>query len=140
MLRKIWQFISFFGSTYISLLFLILIFFIDLNIFYNLFLVFVIAHIIVVVIRIFYFKERPIKIKHNNFFMKIYASSFPSMHAMRAIIIAYFLSTFNLNVFLIFYWLIALLVCYSRIYLKKHYFSDVLVGALFGFLISFFLF
>jgi undecaprenyl-diphosphatase len=58
--------------------------------------------------------------------------SFPSGHAARAMTIAFLVLQFENPVwfFLIFAW--AILVGYSRVALRLHYFSDILVGWLVG--------
>jgi membrane-associated phospholipid phosphatase len=135
-----WKIISFFGGIIISCMVLILMFFLDLGLFYKLLFIYLISHLIVVFIKLFYFKARPLKVKYKNIFMKIYASSFPSLHAIRVFILAYFLTLYYFNLFFIFYWILAFLVCYSRIILKKHYFIDVLVGGILGLVLSFIIF
>ena len=61
--------------------------------------------------------------------------SFPSHHAYRAFMIATLLSLFYPAFMSLFYsW--AILIGFSRIYLLKHYFSDVLSGALLGMFIG----
>ena len=61
--------------------------------------------------------------------------SFPSHHALRSFIIAVILGTYYpwLLPFLL---VMAATVSFSRIYLLKHYLSDVLVGALLGILLA----
>lgn len=61
--------------------------------------------------------------------------SFPSGHASTAFAAATVLAYFDKKRRL-FYYLIAFLIAYSRIYLGCHYFFDVLVGAIFGHLLS----
>lgn len=99
-------------------------------------LFFVLAYMLVALIRILYFKERPEKESYRNLFEKIDASSFPSVHAARAAFLALTLHTlfgrsllFSLLVFFV-----AFLVCISRLVLHKHDLVDVTVGALLGIL------
>ena len=77
------------------------------------------------------------KIK-SSLIEKIDSSSFPSMHAARATVLslfAYFNLQFNLFIFIL---ILSLIILYSRIYLKKHYFRDILAGILIG-ILSFYL-
>ncbi len=100
----------------------------------------VIIYAVTLLIRLFYFKPRPKKIKHNNFIEKIDASSFPSIHTARTTFLFIFL-VFN---FLNNLWILSLililsfLVIYSRIYLKKHDWVDVVGGIMLG-IVSFIL-
>ncbi|MAG02464.1 hypothetical protein CMI42_03945, partial [Candidatus Pacearchaeota archaeon] len=77
--------------------------------------------------------NRPEKQKYGNFVERIQASSFPSWHTARivylAIIISYLFSNNYLTILLI---IIAGLVAYSRIYLKRHDYWDVLGGIVLG--------
>ena len=72
--------------------------------------------------------------------MKIDASSFPSVHSMRAIFMAIIISKFFANpIMIIFLLLWALIVSYSRVYIKKHYWIDIIVGLIIGILLAFLL-
>ena len=88
-------------------------------------------------IKIIFFKNRPIKQPTNTFIEKIDASSFPSVHAARITVIAFWLIIYFSNAyfraFTIFIWLI---VIYSRVYLKKHYWIDVIGGAIIALIIN----
>ncbi|MEK6948074.1 MAG: phosphatase PAP2 family protein [Nanoarchaeota archaeon] len=95
------------------------------------------SYMIISLIRTFYFKDRPVKEKFNSFFSKIDSSSFPSAHSSRGIILLILLSSYFNNIFLtIFLSFCTLVLLYSRLRLKKHFFTDVLVGVLLGVLIS----
>lgn len=65
-----------------------------------------------------------------------YGSSFPSGHSANgfacAVIISSFYPTFGFIAFIF-----AFLIAFSRMYLKVHYFSDVVCGSLFGVFIAF---
>ena len=61
--------------------------------------------------------------------------SFPSGHASTAFAAATVLTFFDKKRRW-FYYLVAILISYSRIYLGCHYFFDVATGSLFGYLIS----
>jgi len=97
----------------------------------------VISHLLASAIRVFYFKERPKKQKYKNLVEKIDASSFPSVHSMRAaILLVLFVDAYR-NIFVIaVFGALALLIPISRYILKKHYVSDIFWGFLFGIIIS----
>lgn len=83
----------------------------------------------VILIRMFYFKDRPKKEAHHNFLERIDASSFPSLHAARIVYLAILFSAHFANAYLtILFATTAALVSFSRIYLKKHDWVDVLGG------------
>ena len=91
------------------------------------------CYLFVFMIRVFYFKERPKKENHFNLFIKINAASFPSLHSLSSVYVATVISKFIANIKItIFFYSVALLIAYSRIYLKKHYFFDVLSGLILG--------
>lgn len=93
----------------------------------------VLSYLIMGIVRLIYFKDRPKKEKYIGILTKIDASSFPSAHAMRAAYIAIVTGNYFNNLILtIFLTIIALIVCYSRIYIKKHYLSDVIGGIVIG--------
>ncbi len=90
---------------------------------------FVISLAIVVPIRLLYFKNRPQKQAYSNFLERIDAASFPSWHTARAVFMALTGIFYFNNLFLtVISSILALLVCYSRIYLQKHDWMDVLGG------------
>ncbi|MBI2148749.1 phosphatase PAP2 family protein [Candidatus Woesearchaeota archaeon] len=97
-----------------------------------------ICYLLVFILRLFYFKERPKKEEHYNLFTKINASSFPSLHMMSSLYVATVLSThIKKPAVSVFLFLLSLLIGYSRMYLKKHYFIDVLFGFILGLVASF---
>ena len=98
----------------------------------------VFTFLISVIIRLIYFKERPNKQEYSNLFEKIDAGSFPSIHAARASFMFLILNNYFQNILIaIFLLLIALLVLYSRIYLKKHDIVDVGGGIIIGLVLGF---
>ena len=93
---------------------------------------------IVISIRSLYFKNRPEKIKYNNVIEKLDASSFPSLHSARAaFLLIAFINFFNNNLMTILLVALALIVAYSRIYLKKHDIKDASVGIVIGIVVYF---
>ena len=136
--KNIFKIITFFGNIIFSIFIIVLLYFLDKQKSYQLFVLVLISTIIAGIIRIIYFKKRPDNSPTNNLWLRLYNSSFPSIHAMRSIILAYLLSgIYPKIIFIIIFWILALLICYSRIYLKKHDFIDVLFGALIGLLLAF---
>ncbi len=108
------------------------------NKFINLIIILILALTLAVIIRIIYFKTRPNKAKTDTWWLRIYNSSFPSVHAIRVVVLAYFLTiSYPHFIIIILSWTLALLVCYSRTYLKKHDWIDISAGVLIGFLLSF---
>lgn len=88
---------------------------------------------IIVLIRIFYFKPRPKKEDYANLLEKIDASSFPSLHAARIVFLTILFSVHFANQYLtILCTIVAILVAYSRIYLQKHDWIDVIGGIVVG--------
>ena len=88
---------------------------------------------ITIMFRTFMFKNRPKKIKYDSYIGKLDAASFPSLHASRTGFLAIFLINYfhKLPITLVF-GIIALGVLYSRIYLRKHDFKDVIAGVILG--------
>ena len=84
-------------------------------------------------IRAFYFRRRPNNKQYSTFLERLDASSFPSIHAIRAGLMFVIVNNyFNSLIYTIILGVMALSVLYSRIYLKKHHFSDVAVGVCVG--------
>ena len=93
----------------------------------------IVTFVLVILIRTFYFKNRPRKQEHGNYVERIDASSFPSLHAARTtflvLLFVYFFQNTFMTTFLI---ILGLLVIYSRIFLKKHDWNDLFWGAILG--------
>lgn len=88
-----------------------------------------------ILIKSIWFKDRPNKEEHENFYERILSSSFPSVHTARSTFTALFLfSTTTLWLGWIFI-LIPIAVGITRIQLKKHFWKDVIGGYLLGFLL-----
>lgn len=91
------------------------------------------------VIRIIYFKERPLREFYATHVERMEASSFPSLHTMRfsalaTVLVPYF-DNFLAGVFL---GIFVVVVGLSRMNLKKHYLIDVVVGLLLGVMVGVF--
>lgn len=92
----------------------------------------------VILIRMFYFKNRPKKENHTNLLERIDASAFPSLHTARIVFLAHLFSSYFTNMYLtVLFTVTAALVSYSRIYLKKHDWMDVIGGIVLGVLTYF---
>ncbi len=93
----------------------------------------IVTLIVVSGVKLAYFKQRPKKQIYHNFLERIDASSFPSLHAARSLVIALIVANhfgnLQTTIFLIG---LAVLVAYSRIYLKKHFWTDVIGGWVLG--------
>ena len=91
------------------------------------------SYFITAIIRIIYHKDRPKKIDYKNFLEKIDASSFPSLHSWKIIMLStltgFYYRSVYLTVLLLF---LSFLFLFSRYYLKKHYIIDIIFGGLFG--------
>jgi membrane-associated phospholipid phosphatase len=88
-----------------------------------------------IIIKALWFKDRPNKEHHANFYERILSSSFPSVHTARSTFTALFLfSTTTLWLGWIFI-LLPITVGITRIQLKKHFWKDVIGGYLLGFLV-----
>ena len=116
-----------------------------IKLFFSLIVAIVLLYIIVIIIRYFYHKDRPNKEEYRNVIERIDASSFPSIHSARVSILAViFTAAFDTIPVLVLFVLMGLAVLFSRYYLKKHFFTDILggvvLGLIIGFAISYFVF
>ena len=127
------------GALPFFLLIISFLYILNQNIFaLQLLLAIVLCHLLTYLIRWIYHKDRPAPQKYHSLVEKIDASSFPSLHAMRAMtffvfgivhvpsLIAY--SLFGTYLFCI---------SFSRHYLHKHDAIDILGGIFIGGIISF---
>ena len=91
------------------------------------------AYLITAVIRIIYYNDRPEKMAYKNLLERIDASSFPSLHSWRVIMLSVLIGFYYKSSYLItFLVILSFLVLFSRYYLKKHYLIDVIAGGFFG--------
>jgi len=89
-------------------------------------------------VKFFFFRPRPDKQKFRSLLEKVDASSFPSVHAARAVAVLVILGLFFHSFFWWFFLsVLAFLVGLSRIILKRHRLIDVLAGFVLGFLVGF---
>ncbi len=141
-LKRIIKDITVLGGTLFYILTIITLYFTNKKIIaLKLTIALIITYIIISFIRILYFKERPKKKEYNNIIEKIDASSFPSMHSTRIIILTLTLTKIYNNIIItMMLILIASLVGISRIILKKHYTIDVIAGYILGILIYYTIF
>lgn len=112
----------------------------ETRIFYQLVLGIVVAHVFYFSCRIVYFRERPKKRAYKTWLQKIDANSFVSAHALRVALLFFVLGVFFENFILWIIFSVAILATGAmRVYLKQHWFSDVVLGWIFGILIGLFL-
>lgn len=101
---------------------------------------FILCFAIVAAIKLVKFKERPKKQTHKGFIQRIDASSFPSMHSMRSMFLALMIGSFFINTYIyILGILLALSTGFSRIFQRKHYLSDVIIGYVLGIILFYLL-
>lgn len=121
------------GEIWIALYVVSFVFFKDTlsNIIFPMVAAEVMGLILIVLLRYAIKRERPDKTYRAHFLTPWNRYSFPSHHALRAFIIAVGVGAHYADL-LIPLFVMACLICFSRVYLAKHYLSDVLVGALMG--------
>lgn len=89
-------------------------------------------------IRAVYFRPRPDRTKYRTWWERLDASSFPSLHAMRAFFLATVFSMSFPSVILgVLLFACAGAVAWMRVWKKRHYVSDVVVGCVLGILFGF---
>ena len=109
-----------------------------LVLFWQLVVAVALAYILTIFVRLFFFRRRPDKQKYHSLIGRFDASSFPSLHAMRASVLATLLALyFNNSLLTVLFIICALGVGIARVVQKRHFVSDVLVGLVVGVLIAF---
>ena len=94
---------------------------------------FVFTLCITIIIRLLYFRNRPQKQEFHNLLERIDAASFPSLHTSRVVFLTGMgISSFQNSFITLFLIVFAALVIYSRIYLQKHDWIDVIGGIVVG--------
>lgn len=104
---------------------------------YNLAISLIVITLIIALARLAYFKPRPgmKRKKYPTFYERIDNSSFPSIHAARAVMISMALfSKFAMLLPLVI--LMTILVLMTRIYFKRHDVVDLTVGVIIGLVLS----
>lgn len=98
----------------------------------------ILAYAVTATIRLLHFVQRPDKQKYHNIIEKIDASSFPSLHAMRASTLATILALhFNNNILTTFFAITAIAIAKTRVLQKRHYPLDVIAGLILGVIVAY---
>lgn len=121
------------GFPFYGLLILLFLLLRDFSFAYTLIISLVVVTIVVIVFRLTYFKPRPgqKKKKHEILYQRVDNSSFPSIHAARAVMLSFALFA-KAPVLLPLLVLLTLIVFASRLHFKRHDTADVVVGLLIG--------
>ncbi|MEK6845544.1 MAG: phosphatase PAP2 family protein [Nanoarchaeota archaeon] len=127
------DFTTFGGAPFFGLMMLFALLFWQIELFGKLLFGFVFTIVITIIIRRFYFKERPRHEEHHNTLEKLDASSFPSLHTARAVFLAlifgFMFPGLLMSLVLV---VLTIFTAFSRIYLKRHDWWDLLGGAVLG--------
>lgn len=128
------------GFPFYGIAILVALFLRDYVFAYQLALSLVVVTLIVIAIRFAYFKPRPgqKRKKYTTFYERIDNSSFPSIHAARAVLISAAFMT-KLNIMPI-YILLILLVVLSRLHFRRHDTKDITVGLFVGLILGYLFF
>lgn len=125
------------GSLAVIMALIIIIYFFEKTLSITLFIGIIIITIIATIIKSLFFKARPKKQKTTSLIERIDASSFPSIHSARITFLTFWITAYSTNWLLkIFLIVLGIIIAYSRIYLKKHYLSDVIAGIILGLIVS----
>lgn len=101
--------------------------------FYKLLIALCVNELFCSLIKLIFHKPRPDGQAYNGFLEKIDAGSFPSIHASRISLV--YLTLFNfaeLTSLKVIFILVILIVTYSRVSLKRHYWTDIIGGVTIG--------
>ena len=97
----------------------------------------ILAYSLTMAIRVSWWQQRPDHQKYSDFWEKFDSGSFPSLHAIRATMLASSLIIFYQNIFVAIAFSGAVAaVCFARLWLKRHRAVDVVAGVIFGLIIS----
>jgi undecaprenyl-diphosphatase len=120
------------GITFYVVL-LVFSYFYSMHVFWMLLAGLFLMYIVNVPLKLFFFKHRPAKMQYKAVWEKFEASAFPSVHSTRATFLALVFWTTQAPLLLkAFVILIALSIMVSRIWLKKHFLSDIIAGIVSG--------
>ncbi|MBN2520318.1 MAG: phosphatase PAP2 family protein [Bacteroidales bacterium] len=146
-LNILFKYITHLGSGYFTLLIVLLFLFIKYKNSVILFISFISSGIIVQFLKNFVYKDsvRPAMYFSNKYELQLvpgvemyYANSYPSGHTATAFALFICLAFMTKNRLIKhLYFLLAVIVGYSRIYLSQHFLSDVLFGSVIGFICAF---
>ncbi len=129
--------ITLFGSPVFYIVLVLILFKFDVAFAFKLFISLIFIEFICIFIKLVYYKERPNPQSRKEFFSKIDANSFPSVHSARiSMIVTMLVLHFKSMLIFCIGALVIIGVSYSRMYLKRHYFIDVLVGVFVGIIIA----
>ena len=108
-----------------------------ITLFWQLVVGLILAYALTITVRMLFFRRRPDKQIYHTLIGRFDASSFPSLHAMRASVLATLLALFfNNSLLTVLFVICALGVGYARVFQKRHFVSDVVVGLIVGVLIA----
>lgn len=121
------------GAVWITIYAFFLFFFKDYfsRMIFSLILAEITGLVIIIILRYITKRERPLPHPNPHFLSPWNKYSFPSHHSMRSFMIASIVGL-SYQFWLPFLLFIAVIISFSRIYLLRHYLSDVLTGALLG--------
>jgi membrane-associated phospholipid phosphatase len=98
----------------------------------------IIAYLVTLAIRLAWWEERPDHQKYKNLWEKFDSGGFPSLHAMRATLLALVVMFYfnNMLAMIVFAAGIAA-TAYARVWMKRHLPRDVIAGIIIGIIIYF---
>ena len=132
-LRNLFWAVSVFGTPFFLVPAIIYLFKANQILALDLIYVLIITQIICTIIKYLYPKARPMPMPNKTLIQKYMAGSFPSIHTARITAFSIPIIKFYPRSMILFILILLIIsVGYSRIYLKKHYFVDVLAGFLIG--------
>ena len=132
--RKLMTHISALGTgTFMVILILIALLWGRSALFWQLLIGIILVYAISSPIKWFFHRQRPDRQSHHNWMERYDSSTFPSVHANRSALMFVVLSVFfGMLSMAILFLAISLVVSYSRVYLERHYWRDVIVGYFIG--------